>query len=422
MGGSRQLRISVLSLGCKVSQYDAAQLKEMLIRAGAEICSPSPESEAFILCGCAVTERAVKEAWQIARRSLRQNEKALFFFSGCIGAFLNRFRSLPSPEGILSFGPEEKRELFNALGLSLVSESSPAKRGWSRSRAFLKVQDGCDHFCSFCIVPFLRGPGRSRKLQEIMQEAENLVEGGYQEIVLTGVRLSAYGKDGKRSDLLELLGALQKIPNLKRIRLSSLEPMDLTPQMLDEFARFPKLCPHFHLPLQSGSDFILNRMKRGYNWAHYLALVEKIRQLWPRVAITTDIMVGFPGESEEDFAQTLKAVQIVFFARMHIFRYSPRPGTEAARLLDQVSEQIKRERSDRLRALAQTLSLSYRQQFLNCVLPVLVEKVTAEGEGEGLTDNYIRVKFRKTPLLKSGEIKEMRIVACETSLCRAESI
>ncbi len=413
------MKVSVISLGCKVSQYDAAQLKEMLLQAGADLRPPSCESEAFILCGCAVTERAVREAWQIARRSLRQNARARLFFFGCIGAFIKNFSPSSEEKVKACFSPAEKADLFEALGLKL-RESTPAKRSWGRSRAFLKVQDGCSHFCSFCIVPFLRGPGRSRKPGEIIQEAWHLAKGGYRELVLTGTHLSAYGKDSNERGLLELLESLEKLPGVKRIRLSSLEPVDLNHQLLDGFARISKLCPHFHLPLQSGSDFILRRMKRGYSWEHYFSLVEKIRQLWPRAAITTDVMVGFPGEHEEDFQKTLKAVETALFARVHIFRYSPRPGTEASRFPDQVEEQAKRERSARLQILAQGLSLSYRQQFIDSLLPVLVEKVASGGEGEGLTDNYIRVRFRRTPPLEPGEIEEMKIVACESSFCKAE--
>jgi threonylcarbamoyladenosine tRNA methylthiotransferase MtaB len=392
------LRISLVVLGCKISQYDAARLEERLRQAGAEITLPSPTSQAFLLCGCAVTERAAREAGQIARRLQRLNPGAPLYYYGCIGAyFANQPEQAVAGYQACCFPP----------GRSSPAPVSPG-RSWRRTRGLVKVQDGCSHFCTYCIVPYLRGSAKSRSIPEVEEEVTDLLKRGFREVVLSGVHLSSWGHDLGNFTLIDLLHCLDRLPGLARLRLSSLEPMDLSPQTMASFRTIEHLCPHFHLPLQSGSDSILQRMGRGYDRAHYLRLVEAAQAVWPEVALTTDILIGFPGESEEDFQATLATIEAVSFARLHLFRYSPRPGTPAASMAGSLDEKEKRRRLERLRPLAEALPGRFRRRFQGRSFPVLVERVR-ENKASGFTPNYIHLTFPAWPGLKVGQLVEVKV-------------
>jgi threonylcarbamoyladenosine tRNA methylthiotransferase MtaB len=396
------MKVSLLSLGCKVSQYDSAQLERMIQEGGGDIAPPSPQSEAFLICGCAVTEKAVREAKQLIRRFSRLNPKASVILYGCLGELARRSGEKNA------FPPWDKEGVLQALGLE--SQKLNSLPVWHRTRGVVKVQDGCNRFCSYCIVPYLRGNSRSRNLEEVVKEVEELSRAGFKEIVLTGVHLSSYGYDLKENiDILTLLKALEEVSGIERIRLSSLEPMDLSPKKIYELGKISKLCPHLHLPLQSGSDKILASMKRGYTLGDFLKIVDAARSVWSDLAVTTDIMVGFPGETEEDFERTLEAAERVGFSRIHIFRYSPRPFTLARDFPNQVEERVKKERMERLRLLASRLSLNYKKKFLGQVLPVLLEKLTSPKAGEGYTPNYIRVKVESAEALSCNTTVPVRI-------------
>lgn len=396
------MRVSLLSLGCKVSQYDGAQLERMIQEGGGNVVPPSPQSEAFLICGCAVTERAVREAKQLIRRFNRLNPKALVILYGCLGELARRSGEKNA------FPPWDKEGVLRELGLKGQSRNPiPA---WHRTRGIVKVQDGCNRFCSYCIVPYLRGNPRSRDLNDVVKEVEKLSQAGFKEIVLTGVHLSSYGQDlGKNVDIFSLLKTLEGVSGIERIRLSSLEPMDLNSEKIYELGKISKLCPHLHLPLQSGSNKILALMKRGYTLENYLKIVDTAKSVWPDLAVTTDIMVGFPGESEADFERTLEAAERVGFSRIHIFRYSPRPFTLARNFPNQVEEKIKKERMEKLRLLATKLSLNYKKKFLGQVLPVLLEKLSSPKAGEGYTPNYIRVKVESASSLSCNTTVPVRI-------------
>lgn len=396
------MRISLAVLGCKISQYDAARLEERLRQAGAEIIPPSSASQAFLLCGCAVTERAAREAGQVARRLQRFNPAAPLYYYGCIGAY---FANQPEHAGC--FPPGSETALLKALGL-ISSSPVSSGRSWRRTRGLVKVQEGCSHFCTYCIVPYLRGPAKSRPLQEVEEEVTDLLNRGFREVVLSGVHLSSWGHDLGDYTLIDLLYRLDRLPGLDRLRLSSLEPMDLSPQTVASFRAIEHLCPHLHLPLQSGSDPILQRMGRGYDRDHYLCLVEAARAIWPEVALTTDILIGFPGESEQDFLATLATIEAVNFARLHLFRYSPRPGTPAASMTGALDEVEKRRRLERLRTLAEVLPNRFRQQFQGRSFPVLVEQIR-ENKASGFTPNYIHLTFPAWPGLQAGHLVEVEV-------------
>jgi threonylcarbamoyladenosine tRNA methylthiotransferase MtaB len=264
----------------------------------------------------------------------------------------------------------------------------------THTRAFLKIQDGCNQFCSYCIIPYARGPVRSRPLQQVVRAAEELVRQGYKEIVLTGIHLGLYGSDfSPPIDLTAPLKLLEKVPGLERIRLSSLDPAEVIPEIVQLVAASSKICPHLHIPLQSGSTRILERMRRPYTAEEYLELVRAVRQAVPDVGLTTDIMVGFPGETEEDFASTVQVVEAAAFSRLHVFPYSPRPGTPAAGFPEQVPSRVKEDRSQRLISLGHRLALNFHQQHLGRELAVLVEQEHEEGLLAGYSDNYVRMRF-----------------------------
>jgi threonylcarbamoyladenosine tRNA methylthiotransferase MtaB len=408
------VKVSLVTLGCKVSQYDGAKLEGVIEKAGGEPVPPSPQSQAFIICGCAVTEKAVKEASQIIRRFKRMNPQAPVLLYGCLG-------ELGSRQGLENcFPPGDQEGVLKALGLTNGEKTSTIN--WHRTRGVVKIQDGCDRFCAFCIVPHLRGKPKSRDLEEIREEVSSLARAGFKEVVLTGVHLSSFGRDlGGENHLIHLLKEINETPGIERIRLSSLEPVDLHPQGLSNLKEITRLCPHFHLPLQSGSDRILKSMNRGYTFSHFLSLVETIKATWPEASITTDIMVGFPGEEEEDFDLTLEAVERVEFLKVHAFRYSPRPFTPAQNFPGQVDEETKRKRLRRLMDLSSRVSLKFKERFRGHVLQVLIEKQISPFEGVGFSSNYIKVKVKSGKPLTCNTIVPVRILSV-ADYCLGEAL
>jgi threonylcarbamoyladenosine tRNA methylthiotransferase MtaB len=289
----------------------------------------------------------------------------------------------------------------------------------THTRAFLKVQDGCRQYCSYCIIPYVRGPLVSKSPEEALNEVRIMAEKGYREVVLTGIHLSSYGRKGTlpdpedESSLGQLINAMNEIPGIERIRLGSLEPGLITPQYVQEVAQADKLCPHYHLSMQSGCAKTLRSMNRHYTPEEYLAAVELLRQKWPDVAITTDMIVGFPGETEEDFEESLAFLGKVGFSQVHVFKYSKRAGTVAARRPAQVGEQVKNERSERAIAYALELSEQFARQFVGTKRQVLLERPCAGG-WEGYTDHYIRtvVKASEQDALQENQIVQVQLQEC----------
>lgn len=395
------MRITLEVLGCKVSQYDAALLEATLRSAGGCVQPAASDSEVFLVCGCAVTHKATQEAQQIARRFQRINPQAAVIFYGCIGQHLKS-------NGSVCFGPGEKENLLTHLGLRQIDPVLPLWT-WRRTRGLIQVQEGCDAHCTYCIVPHLRGRSCSKPIDQVLEEASAQIASGCQELVITGVHLSAYGRDlPDRPTLLGLAEGLNGLPGLARLRISSLEPMDLTVDMIVELGKLNHVCPHLHLPLQSGSDRILAQMGRGYNRDHFLKLAAGFGRTWPDGALTTDILIGFPGETTEDFAQTVEIVRQVRFPRMHLFRYSPRPGTPAVDFPAQVPTAVQKGRLQHLKSIGTELTRSYRSRFLGRNLSILVEQVSPQGEAQGLTANYLRLRV-PAPSCRVGELVEMTI-------------
>ena len=380
------------NLGCKVNSYETEAMQQLLEDAGYEIVPFREGADVYIINTCSVTNVADRKSRQMLHRAKKMNPSAAVVAVGCYvqaaGAELKKDEAVD-----LIVGNNQKKDLVQILddyfadhensgeildiGHSQEYEELHIRRIADHTRAFIKVQDGCNQFCSYCIIPYTRGRVRSRRPEDIEHEVRGIAEAGYKEIVLTGIHLSSYGvdfKDEQKENLLTLIKRLDQIPGIERLRLGSLEPRIVTREFAKELARLRTICPHFHLSLQSGCDATLKRMNRRYNAAEYQACCEILREEFDNPAITTDVIVGFPGETEEEFAETERFLKAIHFYEMHIFKYSRRAGTRAADMPDQVPEGTKSVRSDILLALEKQQSLEYRGLFLGTEEEILLEE------------------------------------------------
>lgn len=380
------------NLGCKVNSYETEAMQQLLEDAGYEIVPFREGADVYIINTCSVTNVADRKSRQMLHRAKKMNPSAAVVAVGCYvqaaGAELKKDEAID-----LIVGNNQKKDLVQILddyfadhensgeildiGHSQEYEELHIRRIADHTRAFIKVQDGCNQFCSYCIIPYTRGRVRSRRPEDIEHEVRGIAEAGYKEIVLTGIHLSSYGvdfKDEQQENLLTLIQRLDQIPGIERLRLGSLEPRIVTREFAKELARLRTICPHFHLSLQSGCDATLKRMNRRYNAAEYQACCEILREEFDNPAITTDVIVGFPGETEEEFAETERFLKAIHFYEMHIFKYSRRAGTRAADMPDQVPEGTKSVRSDILLALEKQQSLEYRGRFLGTEEEILLEE------------------------------------------------
>ncbi len=403
------------NLGCKVNAYETEAMQQMLEEAGYEIVDFSQPADVYVINTCSVTNMADRKSRQMIHRARKQNPDAAVVAAGCYvqtaGEKIKQDLSID-----LLIGNNKKTELLPMLerffaehthtvdvinindGVSGYEEMHLARTG-EHTRAFLKVQDGCNQFCSYCIIPYARGRVRSRDPQNVYEETRTLAQNGYHEIVLTGIHLSSYGV-GESFGLLELIRMVHDIPGIERIRLGSLEPRIITEEFVAQLCALPKVCPHFHLSLQSGCDATLQRMNRKYTTEEYAHSCELLRRAYGHPAITTDVIVGFPGETEEEFAQTEQFLQQIRFYEMHVFQYSKRHGTRAERMPNQVPEPVKKERSARLLALEAAQSKEYRDYYIGKQQTVLFEEAV-ELDGArymvGFTPEYVRVAKKLLP-------------------------
>jgi threonylcarbamoyladenosine tRNA methylthiotransferase MtaB len=382
------MNVYLESIGCKLNQSEIEQMARRLHHAGHRVVYDPVEADICLFNSCAVTQTAARKTRQALRRLARQNPQAEVVAMGCyVELWPDQIREI---EGVrLLAGPDAKAHVLHALGLPIDAPTGePLAR--RRTRAFVKVQDGCDNHCTYCVVRIARGRERSRPLDDILTEIAHLAGEGVQEIVLTGVHVGAYGHD-RGSDLVDLVRAILDLGGVRRLRLSSIEPWHLQPVFLDLW-QDERLCRHLHLPLQSGCDATLRRMGRRYATGEFARVVEQARARIPDLAITTDVMVGFPGETDEEFAASLRFVEQIGFSRLHVFRYSRRPGTPAASFPDQTPAAVSGRRSDQMQKVGNWLSRRFREGMLGRTLPVLWEtRDGAAGRWSGLTDNYVRV-------------------------------
>jgi len=413
-----RIRVALRTLGCRANQYDTELMRERL-RGEFEVVGPEEGADVFIINTCTVTARAEAKARQYIRHYAR---RGLVLVTGCWATVAPQ--EVAAVEGAsLVFGNAAKLEVPELVKEALAGRRgifNPARDGppldrerigrdAAHTRAFVKIQDGCDRFCTFCRTVFARGRPRSKSPQAVIAEVKDLVENGFIEVVLTGINLALYGRDNGAS-LAGLLWRLAELPGLKRIRLSSLDQEGITPELVEFFRRSPKACPYFHIPLQSGDDGILKRMNRGYTAAEYREKVELIKESVPRAMIGADVMVGFPGETEEQFERTYHLVEEVGFLRLHVFRYSPRPGTAAARFPDQVPERIKLERARRLRELGERLGQRIKRTYIGRQLEVLIEERAPDGRWRGWSENYIDIHIDGPGReLRPGGLAEVKV-------------
>jgi len=390
------MRVYVGSLGCKLNQSEMDSLAGQLAQGGHQIVATPGEAELCVLNTCAVTHVAAQKSRQALRHLHRENPAARLIATGCYAALSpTDLRDLPGVA--LVVGNRGKDRLAELIG---TGAADPVPGSWRpapplRTRAFVKIQDGCDNTCTYCVIHLARGAQRSRPPDEVVAEVQARLAAGYREIVLTGVHIGAYGHDrGPGSpDLWALVTRLLAETDVPRLRLSSIEPWDL-PEWAFRLWADPRLCRHLHLPLQSGCDATLQRMNRRYTTARFAALISAARAAIPGLAVTGDLIVGFPGETEAEFAESLAFVQAVGFARLHIFPYSPRPGTPAATMPHQVPSSLKEERARAMRQVAAISSRAFRQQFIGQTMEVLWESCRPGDAGpvwSGLTDNYLRI-------------------------------
>ncbi len=406
------------TLGCKVNQYETQKILESFEARGFEIVPFEERADVYVINTCSVTQSAEAKSRQTVRRANRQNPDAIVVMTGCYAQFTLRRGERLDEAHLVVPNPDKLRtvdyllEQFPHLAERLERERPKGEiTVRRRTRAILKIQDGCNVNCSFCSIPMTRPMMRSVPYQEVLEEAQAMVADGYREIVLTGVLIGDYGLHSGSGgpDLAELCAMLTEIEGLERIRISSIEPTLISDSLIDLIATHPKMCPHLHIPLQSGDSRILRAMNRPYDQAFYLDLCRRLRTRIPDIAISTDIMVGFPGEDEEAFLNTCKVVEAVEYCRAHLFRYSPRPETPAEAMHDQVPDSVKTERIQRLQAVAKQAQLRYASRFMGKVERVLVEtRSKLSGLMTGTSDHYLQVEFAGSPSL-SGQLVKVRI-------------
>jgi threonylcarbamoyladenosine tRNA methylthiotransferase MtaB len=405
--------VKFITLGCKVNQYDTQGIRERFINSGFNEIYNGKRADIYVINTCTVTSSADTKSRYFINYAHRQNPKAKIIVTGCyVMLDSGRIARIPGVTHIVK--NQEQHRIVELLNKSKEAGGNKGSNGagisgfFGHTRAFLKIQDGCNNRCSYCRVCLARGHSRSKPANGIIKEARELVKGGFKEIVLCGICLGAYGRDLKgHNGLVDLIGALEGIEGLLRIRLSSIEAGDISEGLISKMAVSGKLCRHLHIPIQSGDDDILKKMNRRYSRDDYRALIKKIKDRIPGVAITTDIMVGFPGEGERNFRNTLDLAMEIMPLRAHIFPYSRRPGTSAALLKDGAGPVAIRERIGRLREAVKISSFAYKKQFKGKEMDLLIEERSKRDNGywEGYTDNYIRVKARSVNELKNKIIK-----------------
>ena len=401
------------TLGCKVNAYETEAMEQILEDAGYEIVPFQAGADAYIINTCSVTNVADKKSRQMIHRARKMNPGAAVVAVGCyVQAAEEKLKADGTVDLIIGnnrkkdlavllnhfFEGRERASAVADMGCETEYESLRVRKISEHTRAFIKVQDGCNQFCSYCIIPYTRGRVRSRALKDVKEEAAALAASGYKEVVLTGIHLSSYGLDfADGTGLLDLIRRIHEIPGIERIRLGSLEPRIVTEEFAAQLSSMEKICPHFHLSLQSGCDATLRRMNRHYTAEEYFERCEILRQAFKDPAITTDVIVGFPGETEEEFEETKAFLKKVHFYEMHIFKYSVREGTRAAAMPDQVPEPVKARRSDELLALEREMSAEYRRRFLGKTGEILLEEeIMADGGAwmAGHTKEYVRAAVR----------------------------
>lgn len=422
-----------ITLGCKVNQYETQAIRESLAAKGFLETAPEQTADLYVINTCTVTSASDEKSRQHIKKVRQKNPGATVVVTGCYaGADAETIKKMEGVDYVITKAEEGRLAEIVSRGMAIFpardgagkeegEKGSPGRisapglneetiynlkisRFAGHTRAFLKVEDGCDMYCSYCIIPYVRGGVKSRRPEDILEEAKRLIQNGYKEIILTGIHLGAYGRDSRGNyQLLDIVHTLSTLPGLERLRLSSIEINEIAHDLIDLAAHTKKVCPHFHIPLQSGDDFILKRMNRKYTPSQYLEILDSIRSRIDLPSITTDVIVGFPGEKDVHFENTVNLCKIAGFSRMHIFPFSAREGTPAAKMSDHCQPQIIKQRKKILEATADIIAFNYKKKFLHRHAEILVEAQRDLETGKlcGYSERYIKVLFDGKDMVKN---------------------
>ena len=422
-------KIAFYTLGCKVNQADTASMENLFLRAGHQIVSFDGDADVYIINTCVVTNTGQRKSRQTIHRAIRKNPNAVIVVTGCYpqtaaeevkaiaGVDLiignqDRAQIVKMVEERLQHRQVDTFDAVHKLTASTEFEEMAAGDITDKTRAFLKIQEGCNQFCTYCIIPYARGPLRSRSLESIRTETQRLISAGFKEIVLIGIHLGCYGKENPDGPTLyDAVKTVLDVPGVQRLRLGSLESVEVEPRLLTLMQEDARFCRHLHLPLQSGCDKTLQAMHRPYTTAKFKTLLADIKTKVPDIAITTDVIVGFPGETEDDFETTCKFAESCGFSKMHIFPFSARKGTPAEKFAGAVTEAVKKERADILGKIDETMHKTFLQAMVGQKTEVLFEQPAGEDYFEGLTGNYQRVFVKSGGRNLGGEILPVKITA-----------
>lgn len=429
--------VAFYTLGCKVNHYETEAIWQLFKKAGYEKQEFDKHADVYVINTCTVTNTGDKKSRQIIRRAIRKNPEAIVCVTGCY-AQTSSAEVMDIPGVDIVVGTQDRAKLIGYIeefkktrepinGVknimkNRVYEELDVPNFTDRTRASLKIQEGCNNFCTFCIIPWARGLLRSRQPEEVIKQANQLVQAGYKEIVLTGIHTGGYGEDMKDYNFAMLLRDLEKVKGLKRIRISSIEASQITDEVIQVIHDSEKIVNHLHIPLQSGSDQVLKRMRRKYTTAFYRERVEKLKEALPGLAVTTDVIVGFPGETEEEFQETYQFISDIQFSELHVFPYSKRTGTPASRMENQVDDETKQERVHTLIALSNQLAKEYASSYEREVLEVIPEERDKEtGLLTGYTPNYLRIRFNGSDDM-IGKIVKVKMTKADYPYCEAEFV
>ena len=415
------MKVAFYTLGCKVNQYETNVMIEKFSKRGYEIVPFNTIADIYVINTCTVTNMSDRKSRQMIQRAKRLNPKSIMVVVGCL-AQVGKDKLEQIPEIDLILGNEDKKDIIRYVeefdkncGRSFVSDIMKYDKYnveelstlYEKTRAIVKIQDGCNNYCSYCIIPYARGKIRSKPFKDVMTEVNNIVKNGYKEIVLTGIHVCSYGKDLGDISLIDVLEKLNQVEGLERIRLSSLEPNIISEEFLQRLSKLEKVCPHFHLSLQSCSDKILKSMNRKYQVSDIERIVNSIRGTYENANITCDIIVGFPGETDEDFECTYNLLEKLKLNKLHVFQYSKREGTVAAKMPNQVEPDIKHERSQRLIKLSDSVEKDILGKYVGRKVKILTEEIDGEYT-KGFTDNYLHCKVVGN--IQCNEIVEAKVI------------
>lgn len=421
-------KIAFTTLGCKVNMYDTEAMAELFVEKGYERVEFDSYADIYVINTCTVTNFGDKKSRQIIRRAKRQNPNSVVVATGCYAQVAPT--ELEAIEGInIIIGTKDRKSIVETVEnykvefgvVNCVSdimkervfEPLQINKLTNRTRAYIKIQEGCNRFCTYCIIPYARGPIRSRKSEDIISEVKRLAKNGFKEVVLTGIHVASYGLDLGNITLADIIEQVHQIEGIERIRFSSMEPKAVTEEFAERMAALPKVCHHYHLSLQSGCDNTLKRMNRRYTSDEYYNACQRLRKYFPDVAITTDIIVGFPGETDEDFKESAEFAAKVKLAKIHVFPYSPKRGTPAEKMPNQIAPDVKNARSAAMINVSEKLNYEFLSDYIGKEIEVLFETTDKEGYFEGHSSNYIKVLV-KTDENLSNQLRMVKLTEIKT--------